>query len=182
MQEKALPSARGSILWIARTAVFIALLVSWQAITRPLSTLVTGSGVNMILAVAVMTCGLWSGVAVGTISPVMAWLFAIAPNPILVPFIAVSNIVYVTIWHFIGNIGKINKYIAYVIAGITAAVGKFLVLFAGVAHFAIPVLISPPEPQATVMAGMFSVPQLITASIGGALAIIIFPTLKKAIK
>ncbi|MCL2401372.1 MAG: ECF transporter S component, partial [Oscillospiraceae bacterium] len=175
-------NVRGNVLWVTRTALFIALLVASQWVTRPMSQFVTGSLVNMILAVAVMTVGLWSGVAVAAVSPVMAWVVGIAPNPVLMPFIAAGNVVFVILWHFIGNINKGNKYVAYICAGIAAAVGKFLVLYLGVVHIAIPFIIDPPAPQAAVMSGMFSIPQLITGLIGGALAIVIFPTLKKAIR
>jgi len=174
--------ARAKVLWITRTALLIALLVTWQAVTAPLSQFVTGSGVNLILAVAVMTCGLFSGIAVSAVSPVMAATLGIAPNWVFVPFIAVSNIVFVILWYFIGNIDKINKYVAYVMAMVAAAGAKFLVLYIGVARIAIPMILNAPEPQASRMAGMFSFPQLVTALIGGALAIAIFPTLRKAIK
>jgi len=171
------------ILWITRTAVFIALLVSLQAATRPLGQFVTGSIVNLILAVSVMTCGMSSGTVVSAISPMMAWLFGIAPNPVLVPFIIVGNIVFVLLWHFIGNIDKGNKYVVYVIAMIAAACAKFSVLYLGIVHIAIPLLLQDlSEQAAAMMSGMFGIPQLITATVGGILAIAIFPTLRKAIK
>ena len=52
------------IRWITETAVMLALLVSLQAITKPLGQLVTGSCVNAVLVVATLTAGVWSGVAV----------------------------------------------------------------------------------------------------------------------
>jgi len=186
MSERVVNDSRSAmrvkVLWITRTALFIALLVTWQAVTAPLSTFVTGSGVNMILAVAVMTCGLFSGIAVSAVSPVMAATLGIAPNWVFVPFIAAGNIVFVILWYFIGNMDKINKYAEYVMAMAAAAVAKFLVLYIGVARIAIPVILNAPEPQASRMAGMFSLPQLVTATIGGVLAIAVFPTLRKAIK
>ena len=45
-------------LWITRTAIFVALLVVLQAATAALgNTIITGSVVNMLLVVSVMTCG-----------------------------------------------------------------------------------------------------------------------------
>jgi len=65
---------------------------------------------------------------------------------------------------------------------IAAAGAKYLVLFYGITYLAIPVLLKLPEPQASVVSALFSYPQLITASLGGMCAIILLPTLKKAIK
>ena len=41
------------IRWITETAIMLALLVTLQALTKPLGQLVTGSCVNAILAVTV---------------------------------------------------------------------------------------------------------------------------------
>jgi len=144
---------------------------------------VTGSAVNLILAVSVMTVGLSSGMIVAAISPMMAAMLGIAPNFVFAPFIAAGNIAFVILWYFIGNINKDNKYVAWIIAMITAAAVKFLVLYLGVARYAIPVIIDPPNPDAAAnMIRMFSIPQFVTALIGGALAILILPVLKKAIR
>lgn len=92
--------------------------------------IVTGSIVNLLLIVSVMTCSLASGLTVAAVSPVMA---------------------------------------------------KFLVLYIGIVQIAVPIFLGLPEPQAAVISNMFSIPQLITALIGGALALFMFPRLKKAI-
>ena len=64
-------SNREKTLWMTRTGAFIALLVVLQAATAPLgNTLVTGTLVNGLLAVSVMTCGVMSGAAVAVISPI----------------------------------------------------------------------------------------------------------------
>ena len=60
------------ILWITETAIMLALLVTLQALTKPLGQLVTGSCVNAILAVTVLVAGISSGVTVAVISPVLA--------------------------------------------------------------------------------------------------------------
>ena len=171
------------ILWITRTAIFIALLIVLQAATAPLGNpLITGSIVNLLLITSVMTCGLSSGLTVAVVSPVVAKFLGIGPLWALIPFIAVGNIVLVFLWHFIGNrnIGG-KKYIAYIVALIVAAVAKFLVLYIGIVKIAVPIFWGLPEPQAAVISNMFSIPQLITALVGGALAVVLFPRLKKAV-
>ena len=171
------------ILWITRTAVFLALLVVSQAATAPLGNpLVTGSIVNLLLVLTVMTCGVASGASVALISPVVAKLIGIGPLWTLIPFIMVGNVTLVLIWFLIGN-RKLagNQYVTYLVAAVIAAVGKCGVLYLGVVRIAVPVLLGLPEPQATVISNMFSIPQLITALVGGGLAVILIPRLKKAI-
>jgi hypothetical protein len=169
-------------LWITRTAILIALLVVAQAATAPLgSTLVTGSIVNLILIIAVMVSGLASGLAVAVLSPILARFFGIGPLWILVPFVAAGNITLVLIWHFIGKIRKWRQYVSFVVALVVAAAAKFAVLYVGIVQLAIPFLLNLTAKQASVISAAFSFPQLITASIGGVLAILILPTLKKAV-
>ena len=63
--------------WIARTAVCLALLLAVQFFTKSLGQLVTGSCVNLVLAVAALIGGVWSGVTVAVISPFCAYLLGI---------------------------------------------------------------------------------------------------------
>jgi hypothetical protein len=171
------------ILWITQTAVFIALLIVLQAATAPMGNiLITGTLVNLLLIVSVMTCGLASGLSVAVISPVMAKLIGIGPLWVLIPFIAAGNIALVLLWYFIGRRKTENRYAAYIPALIAAAVGKFLVLYVGIVQISVPLLLGLPEQQAKVVSNMFSIPQLITATLGGVIAVIILPSLKKAIK
>jgi len=171
------------IVWISRTAVLIALMVVLQAVTAPLGyTLLTGSVVNLMLVVSVMTCGLATGLSVSVIAPIVSKLLGIGPLWGLIPFIALGNIVLALLWHVIGNRKPERKYVAYIIALVVAAAAKFLVLYTGIVRIAVPVLLGLPEKQAAVISGMYSYTQIITALIGGAVAIIILPTLKKAIK
>ena len=172
-----------NILWITRTAVFTALLIVMQAVTAPLgNTMITGSIVNLILICAVMISGPASGLTVAAISPVFAKLFGIGPLWTLIPFIMLGNMVLVLVWHFAGNRLPAQKYIAYIAAAVCAAVAKFCVLYVGIVQIAVPLLLQLPEKQAAVISGVFSVPQLFTALIGGAVAVILLPLLKKAVK
>lgn len=171
------------ILWITHTAVFIALLVVLQAATAPLgNTLITGTVVNLLLIVSVMTCGPASGLTVAVISPIVAKFIGIGPLWVLIPFIAAGNIALVLIWNFLGNRKTGNQTSAYIAALIAAATAKFLVLYLGIVQIAVPMLLGLPEQQAAVVSNLFSIPQLITALSGGIAASIILPTLKKAIK
>ncbi|MDR2533048.1 MAG: hypothetical protein LBC82_09440 [Oscillospiraceae bacterium] len=168
------------ILWITRTALFIALLIALQAATAALGNqFVTGSVINLILIISVMTCGFATGSSVAVLSPGVAFLFGVGPTqfPVIIPFISLGNFVLVLLWFLIGNRNIINKYISYITALIAGAAGKFLVLYIGVVQIASLFFILP----APILV-MMSFPQLITASIGGTIAIIILPVLRRALK
>jgi hypothetical protein len=172
----------GTIFWISRTAIFIALLVVAQTVTSAFGNqIVTGSVNNMLMAVSVMTLGLASGMTVAVTSPILAKLLGIGPLWSLIPFIIAGNVTLILIWHFIGSRKTGNGHIARIAALICAAIGKFLVLYIGIVKIAVPVLLGLPEKQAAVISNMFSIPQLFTALIGGALSAAILPALQKAV-
>lgn len=181
------------IIWITETAVMLALLITLQAITKPVGQLVTGSCVNTVLAVAVLVGGLPCGLTIAIISPVLAFLLGIAPQIITVPAIMAGNTVFVLLLHFLAD--KTGKQMGkQICAWLTAAVAKFAVLYllvvqliCGLASGALLgqklggyVLLAPPMLEK--LPAMFAWPQLITALIGGALALLIVPILRKALR
>ena len=109
--------------WIAETAVMIALLVALQWATKPLGQFVTGSCVNLVLGVSTLVGGVWCGAVVAIASPFCAFLVGVGPAKLLiVPFIAVGNVVLVLLLHFIAG-GKplgLRSYLA-----VAAAVAAF---------------------------------------------------------
>jgi hypothetical protein len=167
------------IRWVTRTAVFLALLVVLQSLTASFgSTLVTGSMVNLMLIVSVMICGLTSGLSVAALSPILAKLLGIGPFWSLIPFIIAGNVALVLLWHFLGRLGGAK---GPVLATAAAACAKFLVLYGGIVKVAIPFLLQLSGQQAAVVSHMFSLPQLVTALIGGAAASLILPLLQRAL-
>lgn len=165
---------------ITRTAILIALLVALQYATSSLGQFVTGSCVNLVLAVAALFVGLWSGIVVAVVSPFFAFLLGVGPKLIaIVPFIALGNLVYVLVLALLGK--KFDKLPQNLLNVAAAAVCKFLTLFLVVVKLVLPSL-GLPEKQVAVMSAMFSWPQLVTAAIGGVLALLVVPTLKKAFK
>ena len=172
----------GNVLWITRTAIFIAILLVVQIFTAQFgTTLITGSLVNMLLILTIMTCGTQTGLTVAFFSPIFAKLIGIGPFWTIIPFIIIGNIVLVLIWRKIGYEEKPNRVAAWTISLFVAAFAKFLILFFGITKLAIPIILGLPEPQASMMSGAFSIPQLLTACIGGVLAIGLMPSLKKVI-
>jgi hypothetical protein len=166
-------------IWITTTAVFIALLICVQAFTAPWGQLVTGSMVNLVLIVSVMTCGLSSGLTVALLSPVIAKFFGIGPLWPIIPFVMLGNSALVLIWHLINKLKFANKHVVRVVSVIVAAVKKFLVLFISIVKIAVLIFLSLPAQQAAAISGMFSVLQLFTASLDGAVALAVLPAVEK---
>jgi len=169
------------IRWLTRTALLLALLIALQWATQPLGNqFVTGSAVNFILFVTVLAVGLSGGLSVGVISPFMAALLPFTPplSPIT-PIIAAGNAALIFIVWFIRAPadGRRRPSLRTVLAVAAAAIVKFLLLWGGITWVA-PLFMTVPAP----MVLMFSWPQLVTASIGGTLAVAALPLLRRAIR
>ena len=162
-------------LWITETAVMIALLVALQWATKPLGQFVTGSCVNLVLGVSVLVGGLWCGLTVALVSPFFAFLLGIGPALVqVVPVIACGNAILAGLFGL-----SCRKNWKRESAMVACAVLKCAFLWV-----AVPAVIASlgtvPAKQAAVMSAMFSWPQGVTALIGGVLALVILPRLKKA--
>lgn len=181
-----------NIRWITETAVLLALLVTLQALTKGFGQFVTGSCVNALLAIATLLTGLGSGVTIALISPVIAYLLRIAPNFITLLPIMLGNTCYVLVLHLL--LGKsVRPVWKQPVAVISAAAVKFSVLYVlvvkvicGVASDALLgkklgeiVVLAPP--MLKLLPAMFTWPQLVTALIGGVVALLIYPALRKAL-
>ena len=181
------------IRWITETAVLLALLVVLQAVTKPLGQLVTGSCVNGVLAITALLVGMRSGITIALVSPVCAYLFGIAPNFVTVLPIMLGNVCFVVLLRLIA--GKNHKPIwRQPVALVSAAFVKFGVLYllvveviCGVASDSLLgkklgqiVVLAPP--MLKLLPTMFAWPQLFTALIGGAAALLITPILRKALR
>ena len=175
------------VRWITETAILLALLVTLQAVTKGFGQLVTGSCVNAVLAVAVLVGGLASGLVVALVSPVLAFLLGIAPQILTVPAIMVGNLVYVVLLCLVAD--KSGKNLLRQIgAWLLAAAAKAAVLYLLVAKLICGVLADSllaagtlKEPMLKALPATFSWPQLFTALIGGAVALLIVPVLRKAL-
>jgi hypothetical protein len=98
-----------------------------------------------------------------------------------VPFVSAANALFVTIWHFGDKLNIHWKIVRRIATCAVAALCKFALLYLGVVRVAIPLILDVPEPVANALTIAFSVNQLFTASIGGAVAIMALPVLEKAI-
>ena len=170
----------------------LALLVTLQTITKPLGQIVTGSCVNAVLAITVLLVGMSSGITIALISPIAAFLLGIAPNFVTVIPIMLGNTCFVILLRLIASLN--NKQLwRQPVALLSAAGAKFIVLYVLVVKIIcgllsdallgkkignVVVLAPPMLKQLPVM---FAWPQLFTALIGGAVALLIYPVLRKAL-
>ena len=169
-----------SILYITQTAVMLALLIVLQFVTASLGQLVTGSIVNLILLTSLFLIGFGSGLTIGLISPFLAFFLGIPGILPVVPFIAVGNAILVTVAWLVRKpmlaSGTKNKAVS--VAGLIAAsAAKFLFLWIGLTKIALP-LLGLTSGQMSKVTVMFAWPQMVTALIGSALALIIVNLLK----
>ena len=176
-----------TVKWITRTAVMLALAVLFQSlrliIPMPgtLSQYIIGSLVNLALIVAAMTIDVKGGLVVAVLTPIIAFFQGHIPPimPLMILFVALGNAAIVIAYALLYRESFASKIAALVVG----AAAKFLVLYVLVVKFALP-LIYPAVPDKIRMAMSinFSWPQLVTAGIGGVLALLVIPLLRRALK
>ena len=172
---------------LTETAMMLALLLTFQALTKPYGQLLTGSLVNALLAITVLMVGLPGGLAVAIISPILAYFLKIAPQILTVPAIMVGNSVYVVLLYLLSD-RRGKKLAQQLLAWLAAAGAKFAALYAIVVWMICGVLserlldsgVMKPA-MLNLLPATFSWPQLITALIGGGVALAMVPLLKKAL-
>lgn len=167
---------------IARAAILLALCVVVQQF-KSISQFITGPIVNAILILSGLTVGLWGGVLIAILSPLLAFLISPSPvlqaAPMMIPIIMVGNIIMVVAPYIMKNSSNIKL-------GISLAVGSIVKgAFMGLTtiYLIIPFFgASLKPPMITAMTSMFSYFQTITAAIGSALVLLVWWKLKNIIK
>ena len=178
------------VKWITRSAVAIALIIAVQLATRALGQqLVTGSLVNLVLALSTLLFGWSVGAAAAVVSPFVAFLLGINAQIVVVPAIAAGNLTYVAVIALMirlleGKIfawnNNISVLVRHLIAVITGAFCKFAIQYWLIVNWIAPAFL-PAKAQA-VMAVNFGIIQFFTACIGGVLACLIYPLVSKGLK
>lgn len=174
-----------STVFITRTAIMIAITLVFQYLGRfiplgPNSNFIVGPLVNACLLITAHFVGIGSAAIVSVVTPLFAALTntsATAPFVLVFsPFIAAGNFVFALMYWLLYKKGKT------VAAGGTAigAVIKFLLLSQGV-KFMLGIK-EMPGPAQTALTIMFGWPQLITAVIGGILALAVIAALERKVK
>lgn len=165
--------------FITRTALLLAVAIAFQLLGRvlgPYNNFIVGPVVNAVLIIATAIAGFWSGAAIAVIAPlVSAFTNKAAIAPLILafsPFIILGNVIIVAAFHFLKKKSKI------------AAIAVGALLKAGFLYAAISIftsLVKMPSKFATTLTNLFSWPQLITAAIGGAIALAVLAALYKSL-
>ena len=152
-----------NIRWMSRTAILLAIALVFQMGRFP--QFITGPLINTVLYLAAMIVGWQGGMLIGILTPVIASIRGILPPPLtpLIPFIALGNSILVILFFWLQSKNKIAGIII-------ASLVKFLLLVSAVKL----VVQVPPA-----IAQMMSIPQLITALAGGAIALVLAHFFKK---
>ena len=152
-----------NIRWMSRTAILLAIALVFQMGGFP--QFITGPLINTVLYLAAMIVGWQGGMLIGILTPVIASIRGILPPPLtpLIPFIALGNSILVILFFWLQSKNKIAGIII-------ASLAKFLLLVSAVKL----VVQVPPA-----IAQMMSLPQLITALAGGAIALVLAHFFKK---
>lgn len=145
---------------LTRTAILLALAIAVQQVKIQW---LTGPAINAILILAVGYVSLPSGVIIGLLTPILAFTQGIMPLAIAVPVIMLGNVIYCYGFYW-GR--KTNDLVGIALGAIL----KFALL-AGAVNFVIQV---PPK-----VSQALSFPQLVTATMGGLIAIAILQYLPK---
>lgn len=168
--------------FITRTAMLLALALAVQFTLlrlfpgNPVITYVVGSILNMIFIIAALSVGPVFGGFIGLMTPIVAFLTGHLPFPVLIPFVAIANVSLIVI---VGMGTKISKNkAALIIFGVMGAIVKFSIMALS-AKFLLPLVTSLPAPALNKLAAAWSIPQIITALIGLALAISVKMALRK---
>jgi riboflavin transporter len=164
---------------LVRSSLLLAIVIVIQVIGKnipAISQSFVGPGVNAVLIIAAALCGNWWGAAVGSLTPVLAWVIGqlAAPMGPFVPFIIIGNIIYVLSFGLLKKYSK-GKYIGVVVGSIlkygflSLSASKLVALFK----------LGMPEKVVSKLIVAMGIPQLITALIGGFVALVLIEILRR---
>jgi hypothetical protein len=162
-----------SIKKLVRSSLLLSIAIIFQLIGKNIPVLsqsVTGSVVNAVLLLTTFINGTPWGIAVASLTPILALLIGQLPAALaaFVPFIIIGNIIFVVIFG-LGKKDNVGKYLALLIA----AFCKYLFLSLSASKLVVLFKIDLPDSLIKKLAVMMGIPQLVTALIGGVLALIV---------
>ncbi len=168
------------IKFVTRTAILLAIAILFQFIGQYIPTynnFIVGPIVNAVLLIATEITGLFSGIIIAIIAPLVSAITnKSAMAPIILafsPFIMTGNILLVLGYALLK---KVNRIVALG----TGAVVKFAFLYGAIVLFTSFMKLN--AKVALTLTGLFSWPQLLTAVVGGCIALAVIPALKRVVK
>lgn len=169
-----------NVICLVQSSILLATAIVFQLIGSKIpgiNQLLVGSVINSVLLVVTYLCGTFYGTAVGVLTPLTALLVgqlkpAMAP---FIPFIMIGNCIFVISY---GLFLSKSSYVKYTGVGL-GAILKFLFLSLSAKKFIYIFKMNFPAPIAKALAVAMGTTQLITALIGGVLAIALIEILVK---
>jgi len=175
--------SKNKVHFITLTAIQLSLTIVFQYLSSFFGQqLITGSVVNMMLLLNTLFIGILGSIIIALLTPFIGLLIGMANNIIFVPFIAISNVLYVVSFMiFIKLFNKkdtkefINIIILFISLIIASSI-KFLFMYFITYKLILPLILVNVPKQLSITFGTI---QLFTALIGGTLSIIISRFLKR---
>lgn len=153
---------------LVKTGLMLALALVFQIGFRSFAQPLVGPLVNMTLILTVIYVGTVSGVIVGTVTPLVAFILGLMPMVPLVPVIAIGNALLVVMFGFSLQLLSKYKWHSYM-AVVISAVFKFTFLYVAVRAVLPLFLEKVPAP----IVAAFGIAQLYTALAGGLVAVLL---------
>ncbi|MCK9478118.1 MAG: ECF transporter S component [Firmicutes bacterium] len=169
---------------ITRTAILLALAIIFQNFryfigALPFSTLIIGSLVNLVIVTATGFTGLLSGLVISLVTPLVALYQAHLPHPLLAPVTALGNFVLALSFYLFLK-SKFSQPFNMVLGVIIGAFVKWVVMYWFGVKIVLQLFIPDlPAQKAAAISASFNTPQIITALIGGGLAILLIKMLNR---
>ena len=105
---------------LIKSSLFLALAIVFQVVGKNfpgISQFFVGPAVNAILIITAVICGSTYGVLVGSLTPLLAYLTGQLASPLgpFIPFIIISNILFVLSFIILNKRGKYGQYLGIII-------------------------------------------------------------------
>jgi hypothetical protein len=174
------------VSWIAQAALLLAILLVVQlvAFTIPksvpiVSQLFTGTLVNLVLIVGSATVGLAGTAVAAFLSPMLAFVLGQMKFVHMILPVGIGNLLIVVItWMFFRRRDALKQPVIMDSLGILlGAIVKWLFLWVFTVLIIVPMFFLE-TPAANALSTMFSWPQLITALLGGVIAVLVLPAIR----
>lgn len=157
---------------------------------KNLSVYITGPIVNLVLIIATLSLGPVVGIILSVLAPVLSFLITASPIiagiPLIMPAIMVGNIIFCICTYFFNK--RFNFTFSLPVGLVVGSICKAAFMGAVIVKCLLPLMSNQIKVPAEKLGGVvakaqvtFGVTQLITALIASALAVIIWPLLKRAI-
>ena len=174
------------VIWLTRTALFLAVALVAQLIGMNIGggivgQLLTGSLVNMALIVAGCVVGLSSGCTIAVLSPLLAFTFGMMKFAPAIPIVMIANIIIVVLTSLTYTFLAKKYKDKLIFLNFLALLGMIFAAFCKCAFmwvsalYILPLFVAVPPP----ILASFSLPQAITGTIGGIIALPVIPNLLK---